>query len=226
MARRERLFTIPEEDIQRLLFADHSDEENLTLDEEDQSFLLEAVDNVTQEVIIEHPDPSSSTEPSSNTNLACTTLPVKPLFYGLPKHKCTLQTSAVNSEEGEQLPLLKKLQSSSKTQSVITGFDFRWKRGETKVITNTTEYDYGQVNLKLDDSAEIDALEVFERPSDFCTLDSLVVEQSELYMKQKGIPFQTNADEPSLEYVLLWGIMFCHRSETIGLLSQIFRYHL
>ncbi|XP_040264689.1 piggyBac transposable element-derived protein 4-like [Bufo bufo] len=172
------------------------DEEDLTLDDADQSFLLEAVDSVTQEVIIEHPDPSSSTEPSCSTNLACTALPVKPLmFYGLPKRKCTLQTSAVNSEEGEQLPLPKKSRSSSKTQSVITGFDFRWKRGATKVITNTTVYDYGQVNLKLDDSADIDAVEVFEQASDFSTLVSLVVEQSELYMKQKGIPFQTNADE-------------------------------
>ncbi|CAH2321254.1 Hypothetical predicted protein [Pelobates cultripes] len=157
-----------------------SDEEDLIHDDEDQSFLLEAVDSVTQEVIIEHPDPSSSTLPSSSTNLACTALPVKPLmFYGLPKRKCTLQTSAVNSEEREQLPLPKK----------------SWKRGATKVITNTTEYDYGQVNLKLDDSADIDAVEVFEQASDFSTLVSLVVEQSELYMKEKGIPFQTNEDE-------------------------------
>ncbi|CAH2283292.1 Hypothetical predicted protein [Pelobates cultripes] len=117
------------------------------------------------------------------------------MLYGLPKCKCTLQTSAVNSEEGEQLPLPKKLRSSSKTQSVITGFDFRWKRGATKVITNTSEYDYGRVNLKLDDCADIDAVEVFEQGSDFSTLVSLVAEQSELYMKQKGIPFQTNEDE-------------------------------
>lgn len=44
-----------------------------------------------------------------------------------------------------------------------------------------------KVNLKLDDSADIDAVEVFEQASDFSTLVSLVVEQSELYMKQKGI---------------------------------------
>jgi hypothetical protein len=56
---------------------------------------------------------------------------------------------------------------------------------------------YGHVNLNFDDSEDIDPISVFEKVSDLGTLVSLIVEQSELYMKQKGIPFQTNADELS-----------------------------
>ena len=47
----------------------------------------------------------------------------------------------------------------------------------------------------MDCNAEINAYKVFEKTCDFDSLVDLIVEQSELYMEQKGIPFQTDAQE-------------------------------
>jgi len=60
-------------------------------------------------------------------------------------------------------------------------------------MTETVDYMYEQVNLNFGDSADIDAISVFEKVYDLGILVSLIVEQSELYIKQKGIPFQTNS---------------------------------
>ena len=83
MPGRERLFRIREADIQQLLFADNSDDddENLLLDVEDENFLLQDVDDITKEVIIEHPDPSCGT--STSINQDCGAEAVAPVtFYG------------------------------------------------------------------------------------------------------------------------------------------------
>jgi len=53
----------------------------------------------------------------------------------------------------------------------------------------------GQVNLSSDDPEDVDPVTVFEQVTDFGNLLSLIRGQSELYMKQKGIPFATNEDE-------------------------------
>lgn len=236
MPGRERLFRIREADIQQLLFADNSDddESDLFLDDEDQNFLLEDVDNVT-EVIIEHPDPLSTTETSTYQ------VGVKPVrFYSKstrtvkgtvaspdvmlrveeqtvqeppqpttsisksssrkrPRTMEALEPSEVRKQTLETvdqvLPSPTKSRNVSRSRSMRVDVEFNWKRQTTKVVTDTVDYRYGHVNLRVDEPADINALSVFEEVSDFGTLVSHIVEQSELYMKQKGIVFQTDADE-------------------------------
>ena len=54
----ERLFIINEKNIEQMLLADNSDDENnLLLDDEDVNFLEEDVDKTGEEVIIERPVP-------------------------------------------------------------------------------------------------------------------------------------------------------------------------
>ena len=54
----ERLFIINEQNIEQILLADNSDDENnLLLDDEDVNFLEEDVDKTGEEVIIELPVP-------------------------------------------------------------------------------------------------------------------------------------------------------------------------
>jgi len=75
------------------------------------------------------------------------------------------------------------------------------------------------VNLKTDDSADIDAVNVFEQVPDYVTLVSLIVEHSELY-EAKGhlvLPTQLRSQH-FLEYVSLSAIMFFHPSEITGIL--------
>jgi len=116
MPRRERLFAIREADIQQLLFADNSDddEDDLLLDEEDQNFLFEDIDNVSQEVIIEHPDSCSTAESDTGTAVVCA--PVKPQsFYSKPKRTCNTGTPAVVPGEQEQSMEVQPTTSSSKS---------------------------------------------------------------------------------------------------------------
>ena len=237
MPGRERLFRIREADIQQILFADNSDDDDddLLLDDEDQNFLVEDVDNVAQEVIIEHPDPALTNEPSTSTHAVCTAVVEPAAFYGRPRRQCkpTIQTPAIDSGERQQqmqsqptisnsatsrkrlrakeshhpddackettvdeyLPAPTKLRATSHGQSKQAAFDFKWNRRTTTSKNDVVDYSYRQVHLKTDDSADIDAVDVFEQVSYFVTLVSLIVEQIELYMKQKGIPFHTNADE-------------------------------
>ena len=74
MPSRDRLFKIHEEDVEQILLADNSDDEdNLPLDEEDVSFLVEDVDNVGEEVIIERPLRASTPIPSTTFAPAAST---------------------------------------------------------------------------------------------------------------------------------------------------------
>jgi len=88
-----------------------------------------------------------------------------------------------------------KRPASSRRQSMHFCVDFKWKRAPAKWITDTSDYNYGHVNLNSDDSKDVDAVTVFEEASDFGQLVSLIAGQSELYIKRKGIPFATNEDE-------------------------------
>jgi hypothetical protein len=227
----ERLFRIREADIQPLLFADNNDddESDLLLDDEDQNFLLEDVDNVTEEVIIEHPDPSSTTETSTSTHqvdeMVAAVKSVK--FYSqstrtgkgtvtspdeMPRvgersvHVQPQPTSSTSKSSSrkrprmmeapkpdevqkqttqtvdEDLPPPTKSRAVSRGRSMHVDVEFKWKRQITKVTTETVDYRHGQVNLKVDESTDINALSVFEEVSDFGTLVSHIVEHSELHM--------------------------------------------
>ena len=96
---------------------------------------------------------------------------------------------------GEDHPPAAKQRATSRDRSSHSDVNFMWKRTTAKPAIDIVKYNYGQVNLKLDDSEDVEPVTVFEQVSDFGNLLSLIVEQSELYMKQKGIPFATNEDE-------------------------------
>jgi len=244
MPRRERLFAIRQADIQQLLFVDNSDDDDddLLLDEEDQNFLLQDVDNVSQEVIIEHPDPCSTAKTDTSTDVSVV-YAAKPLethsFYSQQKRSYNTDCSAVTTGEQEQStevqpntsnsksttrtgrrrkndshtcypddsgkqvtptvpeeqPPATKRPATSRGRPTITDVDFKWKRATAKPTMDTVEYKYGQVNLSYDDPEDVDPVTVFEQVTDFGNLLSLIRGQSELYMKQKGIPFATNEDE-------------------------------
>lgn len=51
------------------------------------------------------------------------------------------------------------------------------------------------MNIDVDFTVEPNPYEVFEKTCGFDELVALIVQQSELYMRQNGIPFQTNAQE-------------------------------
>ena len=114
MPGRELLFRVRESDIQQLLFADNSDDddENLLLDDEDESFLLQEVDDVAKEVIIEHP--GLSCETSTTTNPVSETEAVRPVtFYSKSKRRCTTKIPGLLSGT-KQLVQPESTQSSSK----------------------------------------------------------------------------------------------------------------
>nr|XP_033799977.1 piggyBac transposable element-derived protein 4-like [Geotrypetes seraphini] len=73
--------------------------------------------------------------------------------------------------------------------------NFIWKPWKANFQKNTIEYEYGNVNIDVDCSVEPNAYEVFEKTCGFNDLAAHIVEQSNLYMKQKGVPFQTDAQE-------------------------------
>jgi hypothetical protein len=60
---------------------------------------------------------------------------------------------------------------------------------------DTIEYEYGTVNIGVDWSVESNAYEVLEETFCFYKLVALIVQQSEEYTKQMGIPFQTDVQE-------------------------------
>jgi hypothetical protein len=221
MATRERLFNINEDNVMEILFADNSDDEdNLAIDDEDRGFLLEDVDHVSQEVVIERPASAvqlmqSHIPSSSSTNNPTTSSLAAASFYGARKRRavnysigtatvasndvadaaCSVDAadaaSHIEDDHSSQPSKVKKTRRATVTQDI----SFNWKRKPAKCNTEMKEYSYGKINLQFENTDDYDPLEVFEKVCNFKNLLSLIVQQSELYMKQNGIPFETDEDE-------------------------------
>jgi hypothetical protein len=192
----ERLFAVTDDAIEQILLADNSDDEDdLPLDEEDAGFLGEDVDNVGEEIIIERPVPQppvpnvdhpSSPQPSISSALeASNSVP-----QNGSRPSPVSSTSAATNDLPEA-PRSKRRAKIGQNEDI----SFIWKPRKANFQMETTEYEYGTVNIDIDWSVEPNAYEVFEKTCGFDELVALIVQQSELYTKQKGIPFQTGAQE-------------------------------
>jgi hypothetical protein len=191
----ERLFAVTDYAIEQILLADNSDDEDHLPLEEDAGFLGEDVDNVGEEIIIERPVPqplvpnvhhSSSSQPSTSSALEASNS--VPQNGGRPS---SVSSTSAATNDLTEAPRSKRRAKIGQNEDI----SFIWKPRKANFQMDTIEYEYGTVNIDVDWSVEPNAYEVFEKTCGFDELVTLIVQQSEIYTKQKGIPFKTDAKE-------------------------------
>ncbi|XP_046389259.1 piggyBac transposable element-derived protein 3-like [Ischnura elegans] len=187
----DRLFAVSDNAIEHILLADESDDEdNLPLDEEDLGFLGEDSDNVGVEIIIERPIPELSLAGPSSTPQPFSSVKSKLIPTSVPPAIISTLPSPDDPPEAKR---------SKRHSKIIPSKDikFTWKPRKSHFQMKKIDYEYGAVNLDVDLSLEPSAYDVFRKACGFDELVALIVQQSELYMKQKGISFHTTAEEIS-----------------------------
>ncbi|KAG8227763.1 hypothetical protein J437_LFUL005769 [Ladona fulva] len=84
------------------------------------------------------------------------------------------------------------VEQASKSESVLNTV-CSWSRPKGIArVKNSFQYPYGKVTLSLSKSK--DSFEIFEKTDNFNSLVELIIQQSILYMEQKGVPFTTNSE--------------------------------
>ena len=167
--KRNKVFEVTDENINRILFVDDSDaEEDLFLDEEDLNFLEEDINFVQSNVEIEkvevviEPAASASSNDERHVHL---------------QHSIEVDSSLHLHEE----PTF----HWKNTSQPLSMSDFQ---------NNSENYEFGKILIET--SNNLTAYEIFEKVSQFSSfLNDIVIPQTELYSHQKGQVFSTNIEE-------------------------------
>jgi hypothetical protein len=150
---------------------------------------------VKKSIIIEHPvtqppvpnvHHSSSPQPSTSSALEASNS--VPQNGGRPS---SVSSTSAATNDLPEAPRSKRRAKIGQNKDI----NYIWKPRKANFQIETIEYEYGTVNIDVDWSVEPNAYKVFEKTCGFDELVVLIVQQSELYTKQKGLPFQTDAQK-------------------------------
>lgn len=208
----QRHFIIKDSEIEALLLADNSDDdEDFVLDHEDIEFLNYDVENEIEETVIESttlPVESSTIDAQSELSVTISRSKVsqKPTKKDRKSNRPSTRNNSSQSTtvhptntvtKSTKLPTssnaIRKSTAKSVSSKVVLDV-ISWKKKPMTDKPFISDYSHGKILFDVD-VASVTPFDIFKKVSNFDELIDHIVGESTRYMNQKGNAFVTDADE-------------------------------